>query len=77
MTSDIIVLAEHEKSRSSITMEAIDKAVRKLYGGWTDFPPDLQNFIEDAVMRSDFEKICAWLFQHELLPPAEMPHQRL
>lgn len=66
--SDIIgILAEHEKAAAPITMAAIDKAVRKLYGGWTDFPSDSKTFIEDAVSAGDFEKIYAALRKDELL----------
>lgn len=56
--SDIIgVLAEHERNNKPITMEMIDKAVAKLYGGWGDFPEDSKSFIETAIRNGNFEKI--------------------
>lgn len=58
--SDIIgVLADHERNNKPITMEMIDKAVEKLYGGWNDFPEDSKPFIETAIKNGNFEEIYA------------------
>ena len=58
--SDIIgVLADHERNNKPITMEMIDKAVEKLYGGWNDFPEDSKRFIETAIKNGNFEEIYA------------------
>ena len=58
--SDIIgVLADHERNNKPITMEMIDKAVEKLYGGWNDFPEDSKSFIETAIKNGNFEEIYA------------------
>ena len=56
--SDIIgILAEHEKKNTPITLEKINGAVEKLYGGWDEFPKDSKLFIEDALKNGDFENI--------------------
>ena len=56
--SDIIgVLAEHERNSKPLTMGMIDKAVEKLYGGWSEFPPDSKPFIETAIQNGNFEEI--------------------
>ena len=56
--SDIIgVLADHERNNKPITMEMVDKAVEKLYGGWGDFPEDAKPFIETAINNGNFEEI--------------------
>ena len=56
--SDIIgVLADHECNNKPITMDMIDKAVEKLYGGWDDFPEDSKPFIETAMKNGNFEEI--------------------
>lgn len=58
--SDIIgVLADHERNNTPITMEMIDNAVEKLYGGWNDFPEDSKPFIETAIKNGNFEEIYA------------------
>lgn len=58
--SDIIgVLADHERNNTPITMEMIDNAVEKLYGGWNDFPEDSKPFIEIAIKNGNFEEIYA------------------
>ena len=58
--SDIIgILADHERKNKPITMEMIDKAVEKLYGGWSDFPEDSKPFIETAIKNGNFEEIYA------------------
>lgn len=58
--SDIIgVLADHERNNKPITMEMINKAVEKLYGGWSDFPEDSKPFIETAIKNGNFEEIYA------------------
>ena len=56
--SDIIgILADHERNNKPITMEMVDKAVEKLYGGWNDFPEDSKPFIETAIKNGNFEEI--------------------
>lgn len=56
--SDIIgILAEHEKQGVPITIEAVNKAVIDLYGGWGDFPHDSKSFIEDAMANGNFDEV--------------------
>ena len=56
--SDVIgILAEHEKKNASITLDKINVAVEKLYGGWDAFPEDSKPFIEDAFKNGDFENV--------------------
>ena len=56
--SDVIgILAEHEKNNTPITLEKINVAIEKLYGGWDDFPEDSKPFIEDALENGDFENV--------------------
>ena len=58
--SDIIgVLADHERYNKPITMEMVDKAVEKLYGGWKGFSEDSKPFIETAIKNGNFEEIYA------------------
>ena len=58
--SDIIgILADHERNKKSLTMEMIDKAVEKLYGGWSDFPADSKSFIETAIQNGNFAEVYA------------------
>lgn len=56
--SDIIgILAEHEKHGKAITLESVNSAVEKLYGGWNDFPEESEPFIEKALTNGDFAKV--------------------
>lgn len=56
--SDVIgILAEHEKKGTPLTLEKIDAAVCKLYGGWDAFPEDSKTFIENAFKNGDFENV--------------------
>lgn len=56
--SDIIgILAEHEKKGEPITIEAINIAIKNLYGGWDDFPVDSKRFIEDAIRNGNYEEV--------------------
>ena len=56
--SDIVgVLWEHQKNSRLITWEAVDAAVRKLYGGWDDVPPISRSFIEAALAHDDLEML--------------------
>lgn len=56
--SDIIgILAEHEKQGKLITLDAVNSAVDKLYGGWNEFPEDSKSFIEKAIANGDFAKV--------------------
>lgn len=44
--SDIIgIMAEHEKNGQPITKEAVDAAVRTLYGNWEEIPIDAKEFL--------------------------------
>lgn len=56
--SDIIgILAEHDRNDNPISMEMIDKAIEKIYGGWSEeFPQDSRKFIENVFITGDFEK---------------------
>ena len=56
--SDIIgILAEHEKGQNPLTLNSIDSAVTKLYGGWEGFPEDSKAFIEDAFSNGRFLEV--------------------
>lgn len=56
--SDIIgILAEHEKKAQPITLDAINTAVKNLYGTWDEFPADSKKFIEDAIQNGNFDQI--------------------
>lgn len=56
--SDIIgILAEHEKQGTPITIEAVNKAVVDLYGGWDGFPLDSRSFIENAMANGNFDEV--------------------
>lgn len=56
--SDIIgILAEHEKQGTPITLEAINKAVTDLYGGWDCFSDDSKSFIENAMSNGNFDEV--------------------
>lgn len=58
--SDVIgILAEHEKRGNPITMNALDRAVQNLYGGWDGFPPHAHGFIESALQRGNYEELYA------------------
>jgi len=65
--SDVIgILAEHEKNNIPITLEKINVAIEKLYGGWDDFPEDSKPFIEDALKNGDFENVYNSVKKEEL-----------
>ncbi len=65
--SDVIgILAEHQKKNAPITLEKINIAVEKLYGGWGDFPVDSKPFIEDAFKTGDFENVYKSVKNEEL-----------
>ena len=54
--SDAIgILAEHKKSGTPITFQAIEKAVFDLYGGWNGFPEGPKSIIETAITNGNFE----------------------
>lgn len=56
--SDIIgVLAEHEKNGKLITLEQIESAVVKLYGGWENISEDSRKFIEGAVANGSYSEM--------------------
>lgn len=56
--SDIIgILSEHKKVGKPIELEAIDLAVKNLYGGWEGFPEESKSFIENAIKNGNFEKL--------------------
>ena len=56
--SDVVgILAEHKKRGLELTLEKINSAVKKLYGGWECFPEDSRPFIESALKNDDFENI--------------------
>ena len=64
--SDIVgILAEHEKQGKPITISQIDKAVEKLYGGWTDFSNDSIEFIKNAVGMGNYERVYKLVQQEE------------
>ncbi len=64
--SDIIgILADHERNGKPITMEMIDKAVERLYGGWKDFPEDSKPFIENAMKNGKYEEIYSSIKNEE------------
>lgn len=56
--SDIIgILAEHEKRGQPITLDKVEQAVEKLYGGWSEFPAHSREFISDAIRTGNYESI--------------------
>jgi len=56
--SDIAgILLEHERSGKTISLEAIDKAVIKLYGSWQTIPEVSQQLLEDAFKSGAYEKV--------------------
>lgn len=64
--SDIIgILAEHEQSDSPITIEKIDLAVKKLYGGWESIPRDINTFIYGALRTGNFSKLYQSIKEEE------------
>lgn len=40
-------------------MDAPDRAVQNLYGGWDGFPPHAHGFIESALQRGNYEELYA------------------
>lgn len=55
--SDIIgILYEHEKRGVPLTMEAIDRAVCNLYGGWDIIPKDSVSFIKNIMKNGNLKK---------------------
>ena len=55
--SDVVgILAEHEKKNAPISMDSIDKAVRKLYGSWDEVPADSKAFIEEIMKNGNYEQ---------------------
>lgn len=64
--SDIIgILAEHEKLNAPITIESIDLAAQKLYGGWNDVPPDSKQFIEEVIRTGNYADVYASVCEEE------------
>lgn len=56
--SDIIgILAEHEKIGKPIDEEMIERAVKKLYGGWNEIPADARQFMEDAIRTGHYSEV--------------------
>lgn len=56
--SDIVgILWEHQKCGKPITMEAVDKAITTLYGGWDTVPEDSRTFIMATIKNGDYEAI--------------------
>lgn len=56
--SDIVgILAEHEKSKTPITMDAVNTAVKEIYGSWAEIPLDSKIFIEETMKHGDFEQV--------------------
>jgi hypothetical protein len=56
--SDIAgILWEHQKSGNPITQDALDKAVKTLYGGWSDIPETSKTLIKAAFADGDYEKL--------------------
>lgn len=56
--SDIIgILAEHEHNNDPLTLDEINEAVKRLYGGWENFPSDSKPFIENAIKNGGYEEI--------------------
>jgi len=56
--SDIAgILWEHQKKGKSITLEAVEKAVTKLYGGWEYIPEKSRKLIDAAFANGDYETL--------------------
>lgn len=55
--SDIIgILSEHEKQEQPISFDMIEKAVVNLYGGWSGFTEEVQNFIKETIDRGEYDE---------------------
>jgi len=64
--SDIAgILSEHQKHREPITREAVDDAVCKLYGGWTDIQQTSRDFYQYVFDNGDYEVIYADVLESE------------
>ena len=64
--SDIIgILAEHEKRGLPISLERIDRAVQKLYGGWHEVADDSRQFIENVLQNGNYAEIYASITSEE------------
>jgi hypothetical protein len=56
--SDIAgILWEHQKSDNPITSEAVDKAVKELYGDWTNIPESSKALAREAFTSTDYETL--------------------
>lgn len=65
--SDIIgILNEHHKQGKPITLDAINRAVDNLYGGWEGFPTGMQQFVEDAVKNGNYEEVFGVIKNEEI-----------
>ncbi len=56
--SDIIgILSEHEKQNTPISLDAIECAVKDLYGGWDSIPKDSIDFIRNVMQKGHFTEM--------------------
>ncbi len=64
--SDVVgILWEHEKRADALTLERIKAAVSNLYGSYDKLPLRSREFIEDAVMKSDYESFYKTVRERE------------
>lgn len=58
--SDIVgILSEHEKRNTPISLDAIERAVKDLYGGWDSIPKDSIDFIRNVMQKGHFTEMFA------------------
>ena len=65
--SDVVgILAEHNKRNENISLEQIEEAVNKLYGGWTALPAESVSFIHNVLAEGNFDSIYDEIRHNEI-----------
>lgn len=58
--SDILgILSEHEKRNEPISLDAIERAVKEMYGGWDSIPKDSIDFIQNVMQNGHYTEMFA------------------
>lgn len=58
--SDIVgILSEHEKRNEPISLDAIERAVKEMYGGWDSIPKDSIDFIQNVMQNGHYTEMFA------------------
>lgn len=66
--SDIVgILAEHEKNDNPISYEQVDKAVKDLYGDWSEISEFSKRAIEDVFKSKDYKALYNEYREAEIL----------